>query len=207
MNNIKIEETCNTCEFNFDGICNVDGTQKYTENIINKTNTCEEWEPSLEYFKYAMLNAPRFLREKLNDCTIGVNKFITLFHDYASGIGRPINIFDAIKYIYGISMVDIYEDGHIKHHSGLGRAIVGGVLFGAGGAVVGALTKTPDEEIHTALEVRIIVKGKNEPIILPFWDSQTYKSYNERRLDAVQVMTILMNIKNGQEYFVTKEDC
>lgn len=54
-----------------------------------------------------MTTAPRFLRDPHNNCRISYQEFSKLFDDYNAGIPVAINIFDAIKYIYGISMVDI----------------------------------------------------------------------------------------------------
>lgn len=56
-----------------------------------------------------MTTAPRFLRGPHNAYRISYQEFSKLFDDYSAGIPVTIDIFDAIKYIYGcaISMVDI----------------------------------------------------------------------------------------------------
>lgn len=114
---MKLEKQCKNCEFNFDNICAGHGsTYKYGEEISDITRGCEEWGPNLEYFNTITSNAPRFLREKFNDCQIDFQEFLSLLENYEDHEGIPINIFDAIKYIYGISMVDI--------------AVLSGVSFG-----------------------------------------------------------------------------
>ncbi len=103
-----MEKNCSNCEFNFDGICagNSD-IYKYGEKITDVTKHCDNWGASLEYFTYETMNAPRFLREKLNECSIDYSEFSAQVDDYAAGKEIPINFFDAVKFIYGISMVDL----------------------------------------------------------------------------------------------------
>lgn len=73
-------------------------------------------EDSFEEFVYNKRHAPRFLREAFNDCYIPYSEFLSRRTDYFAGKPVPINLFDAIKQVYGISMVDI--------------AVVLGVSFG-----------------------------------------------------------------------------
>lgn len=105
---MKMEKSCKTCEFNFDGICAGDGdTYKYDDKIVDDTKCCDGWSAGLDYFTYATTNAPRFLREQLNDCRITYDEFSTALDNYIADHSVSINFFDAIKFIYGISMVDI----------------------------------------------------------------------------------------------------
>jgi len=105
---MNLEKQCKTCEFNFSGTCAGHGsTYKYGEQITDDTKVCEDWSASLEYFTYATTNAPRFLREQLNECRISYDQFSSWLDDYNDGKGIPIDIFDAVKFVYGISMVDI----------------------------------------------------------------------------------------------------
>lgn len=105
---MRLEKHCRTCEFNFNSVCAGHGnTYKYGDKITDETKTCDDWGASLDYYTYTTTYAPRFLRERLNECKISYVKFSTLLDDYIGGNGIPINIFDAVKFIYGISMVDI----------------------------------------------------------------------------------------------------
>lgn len=105
---MKMEKNCNTCDLNFNGICSGHGdTYKYGEKISDDTKYCNAWSESLDYFSYMVDNAPRFLREQFNDCRISRYDFSSKFDDYVAGNSVPINFFDAIKFIYGISIVDI----------------------------------------------------------------------------------------------------
>ncbi len=105
MNRVK---ECRNCEFNFDGICvgNSD-LYEYGESITDDAKCCENWNANLDCFSYEIYNAPRFLREAYHDCSISYSKFSSLLDDYVNGKSIQISIFDALKLIYGISMVDI----------------------------------------------------------------------------------------------------
>lgn len=103
-----LKKQCKTCEFNFSGKCAGHGdTYKYGEAITDETRSCDDWSASLDYFSYIKTNAPRFLREPLNDCRITYYEFLSQYEKLIAGNSAPINSFDAIKFIYGISMVDI----------------------------------------------------------------------------------------------------
>lgn len=105
---MKLVRQCRTCEFNVDSICTGHGDiYKYGDKITDETQICDDWGANLDYFTYTTANAPRFLREPLNDCQISYGKFSSLLDSYIGEKGIPINIFDAVKFIYGISMVDI----------------------------------------------------------------------------------------------------
>lgn len=99
---------CKYCEFNFDGICaGHSDLYKYGETITDDSLCCDLWEADDTCFGMITKEAPRFLLEKYNDCRISHNEFIDLFIDYVNNKKIPINIFDAIKETYGLSMVDI----------------------------------------------------------------------------------------------------
>lgn len=112
-----MRKDCSTCEFNFEGICAGSGNvYQYGEPITDDTKCCDDWGASFEYFKHQTTAAPRFLRDAYNGCHISYQDFSRLVDDYNGGQPVSINIFDAIKCVYGISMVDI--------------AVVLGVSFG-----------------------------------------------------------------------------
>ena len=105
------------CEFNFEGICAGSGNvYQYGEPITDDTKCCNDWGASFKYFAHQTTTAPRFLREAYNGGHISYQDFSRLVDDYNEGKPVSINIFDAIKCVYGISKVDI--------------AVVLGVSFG-----------------------------------------------------------------------------
>lgn len=103
-----MKKDCSNCEFNSNGICAGHGdVYKYGEKITDDTKCCNGWGASFEFFCNETKTAPRFLRETFNDCRISYAEFSKMNDDYAAGRAVPINIFNAIKAVYGISMVDI----------------------------------------------------------------------------------------------------
>ena len=112
-----MRKDCSTCEFNFEGICAGSGNvYRYGEPITDDTKCCNDWGASFKYFEHQTTTAPRFLREAYNGGHISYQDFSRLVDDYNEGRPVSINFFDAIKCVYGISMVDI--------------AVVLGVSFG-----------------------------------------------------------------------------
>lgn len=103
-----MKKECSNCEFNFGGICAGHGNvYKYGETITDDTMCCEDWGASFEYYEHETRSAPRFLRDALNDCRISYSEFSKQFDDFSAGMPIPVDIFEAIKNVYGISMVDI----------------------------------------------------------------------------------------------------
>ena len=103
-----MKKECSNCEFNLGGICAGSGSvYKYGEKIIDDTQYCDCWGASLGYYEEETKNAPRFLRDAYHDCRLSYSEFSRQYDDYLSGKAVPIDIFEAIKHVYGISMVDI----------------------------------------------------------------------------------------------------
>lgn len=103
-----MKKQCSNCEFNFSGTCAGHGdVYQYGETISDDTKYCDSWGASLEYYENQTATAPRFLRDAHNDCRISYHEFSKYVDDVEFGKPVSINIFDAVKHIYGISMVDI----------------------------------------------------------------------------------------------------
>ena len=103
-----MNKQCSTCEFNFNGTCVGHGDlYEYGGLITDDTKRCDCWSESFDYFKYKTTTAPRFLRDAYNDRRISYQEFSKRVDDFEAGKPVPVNIFDAIKHVYGISMVDI----------------------------------------------------------------------------------------------------
>lgn len=103
-----MKKECSNCEFNLGGICAGSGSvYKYGEKIIDDTQYCDCWGASLGYYEEETKNAPRFLRDAYHDCRLSYSEFSRQYDDYLSGKAVPIDIFEAIKHVYGISMIDI----------------------------------------------------------------------------------------------------
>ena len=103
-----MKKQCSTCEFNFGGTCAGHGdVYQYGETISDDRKCCNNWGASFEYFRHETTTAPRFLRDAYNDHRISYQEFSKQVDDFHDGKPVPLSIFDAVKYIYGISMVDI----------------------------------------------------------------------------------------------------
>lgn len=99
---------CKTCEFNFSGICaGHSDTYKYGETITNDTLSCVEWGASLDYFSKLTNNAPWYIWEPYQECKIDYSTFEKLMEADAKKESIEVNIYDAIRKIYGLSLVDL----------------------------------------------------------------------------------------------------
>lgn len=101
-----MKKQCSNCEFNFDGVC-AGSSLSYGHVIENITDCCEDWSANEEYFHWERMVAPRFLRDRFIDCTLSYSSFSEQHEAYKNGEALNINIFDAVKYVYGLSIVDI----------------------------------------------------------------------------------------------------
>lgn len=111
MNGVLILEflkECKTCEFNFSGICVGHGdTYKYGEAITNDTLPCNDWGANLGYFAEITQNAPWYIRKPYQNRKINYSTFEKLLEADAKGENIEVNIYDAIREIYGLSLVDL----------------------------------------------------------------------------------------------------
>lgn len=59
---------------------------------------------------------------------------------------------------------ELLEDGETLAKGGLGRALVGGVLFGGVGAVVGGVTGKKSKNVINSMQVKITVRDMSNPV-------------------------------------------
>lgn len=99
---------------------------------------------------------------------------------------------------------ELLEDGESVTQGGLGRALVGGALFGRAGAVVGGVTgKRKNKEICNSLKIKITLSDIKSPVVyINFLNSPTKKNsfifktlYNE----AQECLSVLQLICNERE--------
>ncbi len=98
---------------------------------------------------------------------------------------------------------EVYEDGNSIAKGRAGSALVGGVLFGAVGAVVGGSRSRAIKSTCTTLQVRIRVNDISVPeIVVPFIKMETPKSsllYKSAFDLAKSFAATLAYIQNGKE--------
>lgn len=105
---MEVLKQCKTCEFNFSGTCAGHGnTYKYGEAILDDTLSCDDWSVGFNYFTEMTKNAPWYIREPYQDFKIDYPTFEKLLEADAAGEAIEVNIFDAIRKIYGLSLVDL----------------------------------------------------------------------------------------------------
>lgn len=70
---------------------------------------------------------------------------------------------------------ELLEDGETVSQGGLGRALVGGALFGGTGAIVGGVTgKRKNKDVITSLRIKITLRDINNPV--EYIDFITFKT-------------------------------
>lgn len=99
---------------------------------------------------------------------------------------------------------ELLEDGESVAQGGLGRALVGGVLFGGTGAVVGGVTgKRKQKGICTNLKIKITINNINNPVVyINFIESKVKKSsfiYKEMYKQAQECLSTLQLICDQNE--------
>lgn len=96
---------------------------------------------------------------------------------------------------------ELLEDGSSISRGGLGRALVGGALFGGVGAIVGGVTgKKKNKLTCTSLMIKITVNDTARPVeYIKFITSSTYKTglvYKSAYKNAQEIMSLLQLIAN-----------
>lgn len=106
---MKIIRQCRTCKFNFSGTCACgdNDTHKYGDEIKNDNDCCEGWNVSFEYFTEITSNLPWYARESYLEGKISFSAVIDMLEADARGEAVEVNIFDVIKKIYDLSLVDL----------------------------------------------------------------------------------------------------
>ena len=73
---------------------------------------------------------------------------------------------EVIYSYYDIVNFELIEDGESIVSGGVGRALVGGVLFGGVGAIVGGVTGTKrSKSVCTNMQIKVTVKDINNPVV------------------------------------------
>ena len=100
-----------------------------------------------------------------------------------------------------ISDYDLLEDGSSIMRGGLGRAVIGGFLFGGAGAVVGAATRN-SKSLCTRLQIKLTVKDYDQPaFFITLIDSEvsksglTYQTYIQQAESIISKLQLIMEEK------------
>ncbi|ECC0366231.1 DUF4428 domain-containing protein [Listeria monocytogenes] len=88
-----------------------------------------------------------------------------VFIDSENGLFKVNSKFNIETYhLEDVVGYEIVENSEIKTSGGLGRAAVGGILFGGAGAVVGAVTGRKNQEAVKTLQIRIKLNSEANPV-------------------------------------------
>lgn len=116
--------------------------------------------------------------------------------------------------VYKYSDIDdfeLLEDGESMSQGGLGRALVGGALFGGAGAVVGGVTgKRKNKEVCNSLKIKITLRDINNPVVyIAFLNTATKKEgfiYKTHYQLAHECLSVFQLICDKQEMPVNNKD-
>ena len=102
-----------------------------------------------------------------------VNKKIAIPKTSFTGKICDLHIFD----YSAIAEYELLEDGNSIEKGGIGRALVGGALFGGAGAVVGASTGHKHKATCSKLQIKITLNDMKTPVVyVNFIEAETKKN-------------------------------
>ena len=106
---MELLNQCKTCKFNSLGSCagNGNGAYKYGDEITDDSIPCSKWDADLDYFTELVSHSPWYIRERFLNCKIDYPTFLKLINADSARKPIDVNIYDAIKHIYGLSLVDL----------------------------------------------------------------------------------------------------
>lgn len=108
----------------------------------------------------------KFKKEKTFKATKKIGKIIA-FDDVNKMFMTPCGAFNKRVYEYSqILDFELLEDGESITQGGMGKSLVGGMLFGGVGAIVGSTGKKKTKSICNSLKVKISVNDMKTPSIM-----------------------------------------
>lgn len=102
---------------------------------------------------------------------------------------------------------ELLEDGESVSQGGLGRALVGGALFGGAGAIVGGVTgKKKSKGFCTSLRIKITLKDIDNPVeYIDFITTKTkkdgflYKDFYNQAQECLSVFQLICDQQEGSD--------
>lgn len=130
-----------------------------------------------------------------NVMEVDENQQLIIFHTGFFG-GRGNSIVYKYEDILGYELL---EDGETVTKGGLGRAVVGGLLFGGLGAIVGGVTGGKrGKSICNSLKIKITINSMNSPAVFVSLissptkkDSFVYKTFYKLAQEALSLLQII----------------
>lgn len=107
---------------------------------------------------------------------------------------------DTIYNYKDVVSYELLEDDEVVTSGGLGRAAIGGMLFGGAGAVVGAVTGRKNKGVCNSLGIKLTLNNMSQPVVyIPFiltktkTDSDAYKAAASQVQECLSVLQLICN--------------
>lgn len=165
---------------------NIEYTNENSNFFSNETisqDNSQNFEPTIKIGNYFYIN------EKTKKWSIPEGLFL-------KKVKRVHSYSDIVNY-------ELIEDGNSISKGGVGRALVGGALFGGVGAIVGGVTGHKHKSTCTKLQIRITLNDFNSPVeYITLINSETKKSsliYSSAYDIAKKIISMLEIICNSSK--------
>lgn len=178
----------------------------YTMSTPIKKKTQIEINNDLNALKTKKVEFSEFKATKVVGTTLEFNDDDKLWLVKPQGVFSKKKVPKIRKYS-DILDFELLEDGEtLTTKNGVGRAIVGGVLFGGVGAIVGGVTgKNKNKNICNSLKLKITLNDLEEPAIYVDYvtsptkkDGFVYKTIAESAQNAVSILSIILEENSKQ---------
>ena len=73
---LRLDKSCRTCEFNFNGLCA--GGEKYGSKIEDLNSVCEDWQINDEHYDFITSNLPWYFKNKFRRNHAELNQLLHL---------------------------------------------------------------------------------------------------------------------------------
>ncbi|WP_342512300.1 SHOCT domain-containing protein [Sporosarcina sp. FSL K6-1522] len=200
---------------NLCAICNSGTTFLFRRKIANNEVVCEDCFKKAktlttkQVIKLKTVTADE-IRQSISD-TVGnaVMNFIPTkvigtaiqFDDENKRLLIPSSFGNDNIYKYDdIVSYELLEDDEVVTSGGLGRAAIGGMLFGGAGAVVGAVTGRKNKGVCNSLGIKLTLNNMSQPVVyIPFiltktkTDSDAYKAAASQAQECLSVLQLICN--------------
>ena len=124
---MRINKTCETCEFNFEGVCTGEGNYSYGQKIQDFNKECDGWGISFDYFTEITEKMPWYIKDAYDRGKIYFEDALRKLEEDETPKGTQINIYDAIAKVYNIPWWELGEILGVKT-SVIGYAVCRGTI-------------------------------------------------------------------------------
>ncbi|WP_079709961.1 hypothetical protein [Paraliobacillus ryukyuensis] len=98
---------------------------------------------------------------------------------------------------------ELIEDGESLAKGGIGRALVGGALFGGAGAIVGGITGRKNESYCRDMKIKLTINNNDDAVKYIYFiqnkikkDSMIYRQFEKEAQEALSKLEIICKERN-----------